>query len=440
MTQGNSMKLIAGFFFPILIGNFFQQFYSFVDSVIVGKGIGDAALAAVGNTGSVHFMILGFAIGLSGGLGICISQSFGSQNYDKMRKQVAMSIYICFIVGLVETVLSLTFMKSIFHFMQTPEDMLQDTETYFRMILIGILITIFNNFFMTLLRSVGDSKTPLISMILSSAANIIMDVIFVFVWHWGVFGAAFATVLAQFLSMLFCLYKILQIKELKLKKTDFIFCRDTGISLILTGIPVAIMNSVTAVGGIILQYFVNGMGTGYVAAYAACMKLCGLFEQPSQAVGLAVLTYVGQNFGAGKIRRIKSGVKNGLILATVVTIPVAVLMIFFSKQVTSLMLTDMTVISYTKVFLRICGISMFGLGFLFIFRNACQGMGKTVVPMLSGILEVSMRVITALLLVKHLHFTGVAIAEVSAWIGAWIMLFVAYLVYIKKYSDTLRSS
>lgn len=307
MTQGNSMKLIFQFFLPILIGNLFQQLYSFVDSMVVGKGIGDVALAAVGNTSSVHFLILGFAMGLTGGLGICISHSFGANDIEKLRKEIAMSVYICLAIGIVITVGSLFWMRRLFVFLQTPEDMMTDTLVYFGTILAGSTVTIFNNFAMTLLRSVGNSKVPLASMIVSSVVNIVLDLLFVFPFGMGVFGAALATVLAQVVSALYCLVYIRRAAELLPRKTDW---RADGVllgALVGKGLPVAVMNSVTAVGGMVLQVFVNQMGTAYVAAYAACMKVCGLFEQPGITLGLALLTFTGQNYGAGKLRPDQTG-------------------------------------------------------------------------------------------------------------------------------------
>ena len=384
MTRGNSMKLIFQFFLPILIGNLFQQLYSFVDSMVVGKGIGDTALAAVGNTSSVHFLIIGFAIGLTGGLGICISHSFGANDTKKLRKEIAMSVYIC--------------------------------------LAIGIVITTFS-------RSVGNSKVPLVSMVLSAIANIVLDLLFVFPLHMGVFGAALATVLAQAISALYCFRHILRASELLPQKGDW--KADGKILAALTGkgLPVAVMNSVTAIGGMVLQVFVNQMGTAYVAAYAACMKVCGLFEQPGVTVGLALLTFTGQNYGAKKYDRIKSGVWAGVILSILVNLPFAALEIFVPKFLASLMLNDPTVISYTCIFLPLTGIALFPLGWLFVFRNACQGMGKTVLPMISGVVEVVMRVGIVQIAVPHFAFRGVAFAEISAWIGAGAMLMVTYLVY-----------
>lgn len=429
MTTGNPMGLIVTFFIPILIGNFFQQFYSFVDSIVVGKGIGDAALAAVGNTGSVHFLILGFAMGLTGGLGICISQSFGAGNREKLRQEIAMSVLVCLGISVVITIVSLASMRSIFSFLQTPQDMLKDTLDYFRVILLGCAVTIFNNFFMTLLRSVGNSKIPLISMLLSSVVNIVLDILFIFPLRLGVAGAALATVLSQILSALYCYLHLRSIPDLLPTRENWQLKTDVLSRLITKGLPVAFMNSVTAVGGMVLQYFVNAMGTAYVAAYAASMKLCGLFEQAGITVGLSILTFTGQNFGASRYDRIKKGVLSGLILSILVNIPLSLMQLLIPEKLTSFMLTDSTIISHTREFLFVTGIAIFPLGFLFVFRNACQGMGRTFVPMLSGILEVAMRVVMAKLLVPHMQFQGVAIAEVSAWIAAAVMLMVTYKIY-----------
>ena len=266
------MKLIFQFFLPILIGNLFQQLYSFVDSMVVGKGIGDVALAAVGNTSSVHFLILGFAMGLTGGLGICISHSFGANDIEKLRKEIAMSVYICLAIGIVITVGSLFWMRRLFVFLQTPEDMMTDTLVYFGTILAGSTVTIFNNFAMTLLRSVGNSKVPLASMIVSSVVNIVLDLLFVFPFGMGVFGAALATVLAQVVSALYCLVYIRRAAELLPRKTDW---RADGVllgALVGKGLPVAVMNSVTAVGGMVASGFCQSDGNGL------CRSLCCMYE------------------------------------------------------------------------------------------------------------------------------------------------------------------
>ena len=290
---------------------------------------------------------------------------------------------------------------------------------------------------MTLLRSVGNSRVPLVAMIISAIANVLMDLLFVFPLHMGVFGAALATVLAQVLSALYCCYYIGKEKNLIPKKTDW---KPQGViikKLTLKGLPVAVMNSVTAVGGMVLQTFVNNMGTSYVAAYAACTKILGLFEQPANTVGLALLTFVGQNYGAGKKERIRTGIREGVILTILINIPLALMLLCIPEFLTSFMLNDASIISYTRDFLAVTGICLFPLGWLFVFRIGCQGMGHTFVPMLSGVLEVFLRVVMVKLLTPYLAFRGVALAEVSAWIGAWIMLMITYWIYQER-TDSFR--
>ena len=382
MTQGNCMRLLVQFFLPILAGNLFQQLYSFADSMVGGKGIGDTALAAVGNTGSVHFLIIGFAIGLTGGLGICISQSFGSGNYEKLRKELAMSVWICLAIGILITVVSLAFMRQLFTFLHTPEGLMTETLQYFGTILAGTTITIFNNFAMTLLRSVGNSRVPLVAMIISAIANVLMDLLFVFPLHMGVFGAALATVLAQVLSALYCCYYIGREKNLIPRKTDWKPQSVIIKRLTLKGLPVAVMNSVTAVGGMVLQTFVNNMGTSYVAAYAACTKILSLFEQPANTVGLALLTFVGQNYGAGKYHRMRKSVRVCMVMAYISAFIVSGALILFANPIYHLFTTDQVVVDIGVHMIRFLIPSYAIYVVIGILSGALRGAGRVLVPMI----------------------------------------------------------
>ncbi|MCR5656912.1 MAG: MATE family efflux transporter [Butyrivibrio sp.] len=437
MTSGNSMKQIVLFFLPLLFGNLFQQVYSLVDSIIVGKGIGDSALAAVGASGTLNFLILGFVVGLTRGFGINFSQVFGKGDLKLLRGYIKAAQFISTIMSLVMTVICLVALNSMLVFLETPQDIFKDAYNYFFVILAGILVTVLNNLAITILQSLGDSKTPLTAMIVSSVVNIILDIALVIGVHFGVVGAAVATVVAQATSYVYCRVKIsklsvlLEDRETGIRKSllpDTSLCAD----LLKMGLPVAFMNSVTAAGGMILQYFVNLMGSAYVAAYSVCMKFAGLFEQFGMSVGLAILTFVGQNKGAAKYDRIKKGVMEGIALSIIVNIPLAVLQIVFPKVLAKVMLSDSTTISYCGEFMPILGISLFALGWLFIFRYAVQGLGNTVVPMFSGFLEVAMRLIFGFT-VGRMSFRGIAVSEVSAWIGAFIMLAITYYVLMKNY-------
>lgn len=438
MTSGNSMKQIVLFFLPLLFGNLFQQVYSLVDSIIVGKGIGDKALAAVGASGTLNFLILGFVVGLTRGFGISFSQSFGKGDSKLLRGYVLAAQYISTAMSILFTVLCLLSLKGMLTFLETPSDIFKDAYDYFAIILAGIIVTVLNNLAITILQSLGDSKTPLTAMIISSITNIILDVLLVMGMHFGVRGAAIATVIAQAVSYIYCRMGLRKIPIL-CDETDenrrFLIMPQPSLCLDLLkiGLPVAFMNSVTAAGGMILQYFVNLMGSAYVAAYSVCMKFAGLFEQFGISVGLAILTFVGQNKGAGNYNRIRKGVRQGLALSVLVNIPLVLIQVVIPGTISRLMLSDPVTIGYCAEFMPILGVSLFALGWLFVFRYSVQGLGNTVIPMFSGFLEVAMRLGFGFT-IGRMSFRGIAISEVSAWIGAFIMLAMTYFILIGKES------
>lgn len=269
MTTGDPLSLIVRFFFPVFLGNLFQQMYSMVDTIVVGKGISDSALAAVGASGSINFFLLGFMIGLSSGMGILMSQAFGAGNITQLRRLTAMSVLVSVVLGITVTVISLFFIEDYFILMDTPIDIMEDALAYFRVILLGITITMGNNLCLNILRALGDSKTPLQAMILSSIINIILDIVFIIGLHSGVAGASIATIIAQICSIIYCFRIIRKMPELKLEKENWKIRPALIKKLFVMGLPVACMNSVTALGRMVLQYFVNQMGSVAVAAYAA---------------------------------------------------------------------------------------------------------------------------------------------------------------------------
>jgi putative MATE family efflux protein len=447
MTSGNSFRQIVLFFLPLMSGNLLQQLYSLVDAVIVGKGISDQALAAVGASGTLNFLVLGFVIGLTRGYGILFSQSYGAGDLPRLRGYIQVSRRLCIIVSLAFSLVCIAGLKHMFLFLRTPEDIYEDAYRYFVIILAGILITALNNLALTLLQSLGDSKTPLRAMIFSSLANILLDLLLVLGLHMGVAGAAWATIAAQLLSLLYSTRQIRKIDLSHLSEEDGIIrdpVRSTDPSPDLSGktvtsellrmaLPVAFMNSITAMGGVILQYFVNGMGSDYVAAYSACMKLAGVFEGFGVSVGLSMLTFVGQNTGAQKYSRIRKGVRQGIFLSTAVNLPFVLMQVFFPGLLGRMLLSDPVIIHYFSEFLPILGICLFPLGWLFVYRFSVQGLGNTFIPMLSGILEVALRLIFGFTLGRK-SFRGIAYSEVSAWIGAFIMLMITYYVLMYLHS------
>ena len=408
MTSGNSMKQIILFFWPLLWGNLFQQLYSLVDSIIVGKGISDQALAAVGATGTLNFLILGFVVGMTRGFGITFAQSFGKNDMAMLNAYIRAAKKLSITFGIAFTVVCVSLLNKMLTFLNTPEDIFDDSYRYFAVILLGIVVTVMNNLEITILQSMGDSRTPLTAMICSSLVNIMLDIIFIMAFGTGVVGAAVATVVSQFVSYLLCLKKLRTIDFMSLGKDTSEIADEKNIlvELMKIGLPVALMNSVTAAGAMVLQYFVNLMGSAYVAAYSACMKFASLFEQFGMSVGLSMMTFVGQNKGAGKYDRIRTGVRQGLMLSTLVNVPISLLMIFVPGSLARMLLTDNMIIGYCTDFMPIMGISFFALGWLFIYRYSVQGLGNTFIPMLSGGLEVIMRLIFGFLVGRngYCHF------------------------------------
>ena len=430
MTTGGSAGLILGLFFPLLAGNLIQQLYSLADSIIVGKGIGDAAIAAVGASGTIHFLIFGFATGLTHGFGIWFSQAFGAKEMKKLEEYICAAAMLSLLISLVMTILGVAGMRSLFVFMQTPEDILGDAIVYFRIIMLGITVTILNNLAIRILQAIGDGRSTLIAMAFSSVLNILLDLWFVLGLHAGVAGAAAATVAAQAGSLALCASAVRRHGIFNPTQTSWRRSVVYFAPMLKMGIPVALMNSVTAAGTMLLQYFVNRMGSVYVAAYSVSMKYAALFEQVGYAVGLSGLTFAGQNFGAGRTDRIRTGMRQAAIISVIANIPIAILEIFFPAKLAGLMVSAPEVIEQCTVFMPWLGVFIFALGWLFVCRNACQGMGNTFLPMLSGVLEVAMRLTFGW--IGQGSFRGIAIAEISAWTGAWLMLWASYRYILAK--------
>lgn len=438
MTVGTPWKLILAFFIPMLLGNCFQQVYNLVDTIIVGKGISDNALAAVGSTGSLHFFIFGFVTGLTNGVAIPMAQAYGAKDTLRLKKIVAMAFMTCMAIGLIFSILSVAGSSALLRLLQTPQDIFTDARRYMNIIFGCLFVTVLYNFFSCLLRALGDSRTPLWSIVISSVVNVILDLVFVLYFHLGVQGAAWATVIAQILSVIFCVIRLARVSIVHPRRKDWKPDLQLIGELFRLGLPVGFMNSVTAIGGMILQYFVNGMGSVYTASYSACMKLFGFFEQPGMAIGMAISTYTGQNLGAKQYDRIRQGVRSGCIMTLIISLALGSLEVFFCDQLVGIMLSSREAIAISRQFLPFGGMLLWVLGFLFIYRYACLGMGFTVMPMVSGFLELFMRVLFSLLLVKPLAYRGIAFSELSAWIGAALMLMIYYHIKIRSLHTSVK--
>lgn len=432
LTKGKVTVQILKFFFPMFFTNMLQQVYTIADTAIVGKGLGDNALAAVGNMSSLTFLVIGFSMGMANGFSVLIAQSYGSKNYENLRKAVAASIKLSVIITIFLTALSICGLQTILTVLQTSDIIMRDSLTYGYIIFGGLAATIAYNLCAFILRALGDSKTPFVAIIFSTILNIVLNCVCIFGLKMGVEGAAAATVVSQMLSAFICFLKLRRIDIIHLSKHDFQMDLSISMKLLGNGIPMAFMNSITAVGCMVVQYFVNGLGVAYTSAYSACSKYINLFMQPACTAGFTMSSFTSQNYGAQKYNRIKKGLHVCLAIALISYLLLGSVMFFFPRMLAGLMLNGEEPITLAAQFLPICGCMLFGVDFLFVFRSGVQGMGYPFIPMCSGIIEMIMRIGVIVLYVSEIGFRATAYAEVVAWFGALALNFVAFQILLHK--------
>lgn len=432
MTEGKVSKLILAFFFPMLVTNMLQQLYSIADTAIVGKGLGDDALAAVGNMSSLTFLIIGFSLGLSNGFSVLIAQSFGAKDYAKMRRTTAASIKLAAVITIILTSVSVLFLKSVLKLLRTDSMIMKDSLIYGYIIFGGLAAAIAYNMCSGILRALGDSRTPLTAIIISTVINIFLDAFFIFVLKTGVEGAAVATVLAQIISAAVCFSKLRRLDILRLSREDFSPDVRLSADLLKNGIPMALMNSITAVGCMVIQYFVNGLGVAYTSAYSACSKFINMFMQPACTAGFTMSSFTSQNYGAQKYSRIKEALRVCLTISFISYLIFGSVMVFFPRQISALMLNGNEQIYLAARYLPISGVMLIFVDFLFVFRSGVQGMSYPLIPMCSGILEMALRIGVIIIFVPKVGFTATAWAEAAAWFGAVLLNGVAFAVILRS--------
>ena len=443
MTQGSPVKHILLFSIPLLIGNVFQQFYSMVDTIIVGRFVGVDALAAVGSTGSLVFLINGFALGLTSGFSVMVSQRFGANDEKGLRKAVSSSVVLCTALVIILTTISLIAAKPLLHLMNTPDNIFNDAYIYVAIIFAGIITTVAYNMMASILRALGDSKSPLYFLIISSVLNIILDLVFIINFNMGVAGAAYATIISQGVSALLCfIYILKKYTILKLSKNDYKVKKSMYIRHLKIGIPMALQFSITSLGLIIVQGALNVLGSTVIAAYTASSKALQLVMQPAVTYGVTMATYCGQNLGARRYDRIKDGVNKAVIISIITSIIAGIVLITLGTQFVKLFIEnpDAQIIAYSKQVLDIAGIFFIPLGLIFIFRNALQGIGESFVPMMAGVAELGARALVAFTLPEFLDFFGICLADPIAWIAASVPLALYYHKTIKKLLSKYNTS
>ncbi len=443
MTTDKPMKLMIGFTIPILIGNIVQQLYYVIDSIIVGQYLGVNALAAVGSTGSLTFLVIGWVMGMTGGFAIIIAQRYGAKDLKGVRHYVAMSYYLCIFMAVVLTAGLLIANRWILTVMNTPEEIMEDTYRFIRVIFMGLTATIAYNILASILRALGDSKTPLYFLVLSSIVNIILDYIFIAGFSMGVEGAGYATVISQALASLLCfVYMVKKFPVLRLKKEDSYFSGKSIKRLIGMGTPMGLQFSITAIGTMMVQVALNGLGPIYIAAFTACGKIQNIITQPFPSLGASMATYVGQNTGAGRMDRVKDGVRAGIIITLICSAVSMVAVLVFGDLLVRLFITDNSggVVEKAKVYFYAVAGFYPALGFIYVYRNSLQGLGYGLLPMLGGVFELFARVLVIIILAKPFGYVGICFANPVAWVSALIPLIPAYYYRMKKLSGNINNT
>lgn len=434
MTEGGPARLIFLFALPLLGGNIFQQFYNMMDAVIVGNILGENALAAVGCTGSIMFLIIGFVQGMTSGLSIVTARYFGANDLTYVRRSFAANIVVGSVTTIILTVISVPLARPILRLMQTPENILDDAYSYIVIIYAGIFAAMLFNVLSNVLRALGDSRTPLIFLILSSILNVALDIILIRYVHMGVSGAALATVISQVVSGALC---ILYIKKkfpiLHLSKEDFRLTSGEIQQHIIVGLPMGFQASIIGIGVIILQVVLNGQGEQTVAAYTAAQKIEQLMVSPLNCFGMTMATYTAQNYGAGKFKRIRMGVHRCMAMSLAYTAIIAAIAMFGGAQLVRLFGFDTPgVIKLASDYLHTTSLFYWTLSLLFILRYTLQGLGQGVVPTIAGIMELVMRAVGCIALSGPFGFSGICLAYALAWPGSLCPLAISYILTMRR--------
>lgn len=430
LTRGYPAKVILMFAIPLMLGNIFQQLYNMADSKIVSTFVGTGALAAVGATSVVSNTLIGFINGLTQGFAILIANSFGAKDEKRMRQYVAGTMILTAGVTVFLTVFGMAFIEPVLRMLKTPEDILESAAVYVKIIIAGIVFTAIYNMCANVLRAVGDSKTPLYCLMFAVAANIVLDLLFVAAFRWGIRGAAYATVIAQAMSGMLCAaYALVKFKNLIPRGNEWELTGEQYRELITTGLSMGLMGCIVNIGTIVLQSAINGLGTKIVAAHTAGRRVFDILMIIIFTIGFSMTTFVSQNVGAGKISRIKQGIRHALVIVSVET-TVLIVICYLSGEAVIRWITntnDQEIIDAAVMYIRVGVVFFYVLGPLFILRCSLQGMGRKIIPVCSSILEMVVKVLSANFLVPAFAYFGVALTEPISWIVMTTLLAAAYL-------------
>ncbi|MBQ3279958.1 MAG: MATE family efflux transporter [Clostridia bacterium] len=430
LTEGKPLKLILSFAAPLLFGVLFQQFYSFVDTAIVGRYLGPDKLAAVGATGSVNFLVIGLCLGLCSGFAIPVAQAFGARNEAEVRRSVFHAIVLSAVLSVIFAVSASLLCKPLLRLMNTPEEIIDDSASYIRIIFAAIPCCILYNMASGILRSLGDSRTPVLFLVMASLINIVLDLFLIIVVKMDVAGAAVATAVSQLLSGIGCvIVMVRRFPILRMSREDRVFSLPMAKHMLGVGLPMGLQFSITAIGAVVVQWSVNGLGVSAVAAISAASKLSMFFACVFDALATTMATFAGQNVGAKKLDRVHEGLKAASRIGVVYCIGAFVVVLFFTRPMLGLFIDPAAAPDVTDMgvrYLTICAAFYIPLLFVNIVRLTIQGMGFTRVAMFAGLFEMVARILVALVLVPALGFTGACLANPAAWIAADAFLFPCY--------------
>lgn len=437
MTVGSSAKHILSFALPLIITNIGQQFYYIADAAIVGRGIGINALAAVGSTDWVTWLILWSMIGLCQGFSTFVSRAFGEKDYAAMNRAIAAAARLCLVIGLVVTVAGLLVAKPVLRLLETPEELFLGASAYLMIITAGTPVVAAYNMAAAILRAVGDSKTPLVAMVIAAVLNISLDTVFIFGFDWGIEGAAIASVLAQCVAFSYCFLRLGKTKCVTFDRDAFFHCGRLGRDMLIFGIPIACQYIIIGLSGIIVQSGVNLQGSAFIAGYTAPNKLYGLMECSAISLGLASSTFLAQNYGAGETLRVKKGVGVSAGIALLVSVGVAALVLILRRPLILLFLDaseagTAEAMRVALYYLSIMAISLPALYMIHVYRNTLQAMEISVWSMVSGIVECALRALMAKLVIYYIGTDALFLAEPVAWVGGMLSVLLPYYVWYRK--------
>lgn len=435
MTHGSPLKLILSFMIPLYFGNIFQNLYAMVDAAVVGRALGTDALAAVGSTGSVMFLLIGFSMGISGGFAIPIAQRFGARDYADLRKYLGNSIVLMAVFAVVFSLITAALSRTILIWMGTPADILNDAHRYLLVIFLGIPATLLYNSVSGILRALGDSRTPVMFLVVASVINVVLDFALILWIPLGVAGAALATVISQLISGIGCLaFMIRNFDVIHITKEDLKLSRSHVRVLINMGLPMALQTSITAIGNVVLQTAVNALGTTAVAGITTGNKVFMIFDSGTGALGVTMSNYSGQNLGAGKYDRISKGVRTSTTIAAIYSAIGLVVLSLIGRWALLLFMdgSDTVLMDYAYRYILINSVFLFPLSLVNSVRFVIQGMGFSRLAVCAGVLEMFARGLTGLFLVPAFGFTAACFAGPLAWLAADCFLIPACIYCIRR--------